>query len=719
MQIMTAFDGSPSPRVGEALCSLREKPVRSTTLERLRLCVDADEHVRGLPQPLQLGHGLEYVLQRLSLPVAAHDLLVGRIAEEVPDADGERLFQETVRLMGPRPPWMLDGGHETFAWDRLLSLGLPGLQSDAEAVLLGLDDDPRRQFVEGAVLVYRSLRAYASRYASAARDAGLLDAAACCARVADHPPATFAEALQLVWLVGLVYSTICAANSTLTFGRLDLLLEEYYRHDLDSGALTRAAAGDLIEDFYCKNNLILGRGEHQMGAGSEKDTGWARNLCYDSPQYVVVGGQLTDGAPIAGELTELFLERVVPRFENPVVVLRYTPALPERLWQLACAKMRENGSVLVYNDECVLPAMRRAGLEDADAINYTMYGCNWPDVPGTGRSLLHLDAWLPDYVMAAVQESHDAPESMDALYERIRVRFRGNLDARCEDLRRLLSRETPVDPGHLRVDDCFLDGPMANARSWQRGGARLPRITCSFCSLATAADSLAAIEELVFVRGAITLAQMRQALSSNFEGDERLRLECVQAPKLGQDDDRADRHAVRLMAMLLAETDDASRLGSAGGVLVFRCLQTDTRHLGYGARTGATPDGRRAGEPTSENTSPSPGSAVNGLTAMFRSLAKLPLDGINSGALNVRVRPDLFHGEEGLRRLAALLRGYFSLGGLQVQLSVTDTAELRDAQIHPERHRDLMVRVTGYSAAFTDMTTNAQNEIIRREEMHA
>ena len=150
---------------------------------------------------------------------------------------------------------------------------------------------------------------------------------------------------------------------------------------------------------------------------------------------------------------------------------------------------------------------------------------------------------------------------------------------------------------------------------------------------------------------------------------------------------------------------------------MFCCLETDMRHIRFAREIGATPDGRHAGAPISENTSPNPGAAVHGLTAMLRSAAKLPLDRIHSGALNVRLRPQWFAGEAGLDRLADVLRAYFDLGGLQVQLSFADVETLRDAQRHPERHRDLMVRITGYSAAFVDMTRAAQDEIIRREEM--
>jgi len=215
----------------------------------------------------------------------------------------------------------------------------------------------------------------------------------------------------------------------------------------------------------------------------------------------------------------------------------------------------------------------------------------------------------------------------------------------------------------------------------------------------------------------VSLAELQRALRGDFADCEALRQLCLKAPKFGQDDDRADYHAARLLSQVLTEIDGASRSDSEEAVVVFRCLETDMRHIRLGAETDATPDGRHAGQPLSENTSPYPGSCRNGLTAMLKSVAKLPLSGINSGALNIRLQPELVRRQEGLDRLAALLRTYFELGGLQSQLTVVSAEQLREAQRHPEAHRDLMVRITGYSAVFVDMARHAQDEIIRRQEM--
>ena len=328
------------------------------------------------------------------------------VHEEVPDPEGERLFRKPSRAGEDSRPHGCRIRARCFAWGRLLRLGPAGLEAFARSERERREAEGATEatlhFLQGAELVYAAFRAYARRYAAAARAAGLEEAGARCAAIAGRPPRHFAEALQLLWLVGHVYCTMVARNPTLTFGRLDELLLPFYREDIAAGRLAPEEAGDLIEEFYCKNNLILGRGEHQMGGSSEKDTGWLRNLCYDAPQYVVLGGRRRDGAPVANELTLLFLERVVPGFKNPVIVLRWTDDLPEPLWRLACEKMRANASMMVYNDAAVIPALVDAGIAEEDAVTYTMHGCNWPDVPGIQRSVSHCEPPLPKLFLTAL-----------------------------------------------------------------------------------------------------------------------------------------------------------------------------------------------------------------------------------------------------------------------------------------------------------------------------
>ena len=710
-----------SRRIAEALYSIREKDIQSATLERLRLSWEADKFVRELPQQLQLGEGLYYLLEHISVPVSPDDLILGRITEEVPDADGEALLEKTAKEWRRGiPPWMPDGGHETFYWEHLIHLGLPGLENFAQKELsrriAAGETGEHLDFLRGAIRIYQAFRNYARRYALSAREIGLDEQAENCSAIAERAPETFVEALQLMWLVGVVYCTMGSVNPTLTFGRIDELLLDFYRNDLDAGRITSEEAGALIEDFYCKNNVILGRGEHQMSGGTEKDTGWLRNLTYDAPQYIILGGRRCNGTPIVNELTQLFLERIIPAFENPVVIFRYTPDVPDDTWRLVCEKLRDNSSLLVYNDEDVIPAMIQCGIDEQDAVTYTMHGCNWPDIP-KGRSVGGCSLQLPHHALRAIMEGEE-PKSIDDVYERFATSIGSEVEASFDGLRERRKDWDTVAPGHLRIDDCFLDGPVARARSWTIGGTEYSTVTASIRHIASAADCFSAVDELVFSSNKkVSMSELRKALADDFAGYEALRHLCLNAPKFGQDDDRADKHTIRLLNTVTAEFDRASRLGSPDAVIAFRCLTTDMGHIGAGAQLGATPDGRHAGKPVSDNMSPYPGSCTQGITAMLRSAAKLPLNRINSGPLNVRIQRRLVSGEQGLSRLTALLRTYFDMGGLQVQISVADTDELRDAQINPEAHRDLMVRITGYSAVFIDMCRKAQDEIIRRQEL--
>lgn len=398
------------------------------------------------------------------------------------------------------------------------------------------------------------------------------------------------------------------------------------------------------------------------------------------------------------------------------MVFRYTSDLPDHIWRLACEKMRDNSSFMVYNDHNIIPAMIHCGIDERDAVTYTMHGCNWPDIPAKQRQLATYMPVIPKHFLDAFLNGEE-PESIDDLYEHFAASFRAELDEYCKRFRKSRAEWDKRAPGVLRIDDCFLDGPIARARSWSVGGTEYSTMTCAICSIASAIDCFSIVDELIFSTGKASVEDLRTALKENFDKQESLRQLCLNAPKFGQDDERADRHAVRVLNTILTEIDRASRIGSPDEIIIFRCLETDMRHIRFGSETGATPDGRLAGKPLSENTSPYPGSCIRGITAMFRSIAKLPLDKINSGALNVRIQPRTVAGEEGLSRLAALLRTYFDMGGLQIQISLADTEELRDAQLHPESHRDLMVRITGYSAVFIDMCKNAQDEIIRRQEM--
>lgn len=729
MKTYGSFEQHTALLTEEALWALTRKPVTMTTLERIRLFHRADELVNGLPQPLKYGYGLKYVLENISLPLKEHDLILGRVSEEVPAEEGEAFFRK-YEANSARPDWIHDGGHRSFWWNDLIEIGLPGLRKRAADELERRTDPAQRTFLEGAVSIYDALLTYGKRYAQAARDAGLTEAADVCLAVTEHEPRTFREGLQAMWLVILVYCALLAANPTLAFGRMDLLLENLYENDLASGRMTEEEARLLILDFYAKNNLIMGRGEHQLsGSDPTVSTGWARCLCYDAPQYLVLAGRRPDGSEIAGNLTRLFAETIVPRFKNPVIVVHYSPDFQTKhpeLWKLFVDKMRQSSSMMVYNEADCINSFLRAGVDPEDAVNFEHFGCNHPCIPGLERhhefygNRIGLIPPLLEYLKTCVREERE-PESAEEIYRALGRWLEGEILGLIGRTKAARDRFLSNPSGWLELTDCFWRDAVRNAQSFDSGGSKYFCSNYHYSSYASFVDCVAAVEELVIRKKKISLQRMMELLETNFENAPAELALCRRASKLGSDTPIANELASRMMTLF---TDTICRVAAENTdptehprIIIRQSMESDNHHIAAGRVLGATPDGRLAGMPLSQNVAPAVGSSVNGLTARLVSMASIPFDRICAGAQNISIQPRAFSGDEGLEKLAAILGGYFDMGGLQVQITAVDAEELRAAQKNPDAYRDLTVRITGYSAVFVDMVKSAQDEIIRREEM--
>ncbi|MGL4736497.1 MAG: pyruvate formate lyase family protein, partial [Cellulosilyticaceae bacterium] len=707
--------------IEETLDSLRNKPIKSTMFERIVCMDEADQLLEDEPQPLKLGKGLGYILANCSLPVSPDDILLGRIEEVVPNEVQEHYLTDfQMRFHGAmRPDWLVDGGHITLSWETLLKIGLGGyIQEAKESLARHIQEDAPQEkcdFIQGMILVYQAYQNYIGRYAKAARKQGLEKLAQMSEHIAQEPPRTFYEAMQLMLFVGHVYSVYASINSTLTYGRMDDILLPYYMRDLEEGLMTREEAGWIIEDFYCKNNLILGRGEHQLSGDEATDTGWFRNPTYDTPQYIVLGGYSNQHDHVNNPLTALFVRCIHPRFENPFIVFRYTKDINKEVWHTLCERIRENASIMIYNDENQIPSMIKAGFDYADCIDYTMHGCNWPDIPGKYAQILYSSCLMVNRIMTILmdgsQKLKQEYDSIDVLYETLFEGYREEMSEVAKNYRKIKAAFPKRLSTRLSCIDCFTDGTIASGKDIYSGAAKYAVLYNVVRNIGTATDMMAALDQVVYTDHKATLSEMVEALKHNFEGYEDLRRACLNAPKYGTDHTFADAHARRLMKGFTDIVEEAS-INEVGvkDMLAFNITTTDMWHIAEGRQMMATPDGRLAGEPFSENLSPTAGARNNGLTALLRSVAQLPLENVHAGAFNLRLQPDWIKGDEGLRLLEIVLQTYFEEGGMQVQVTVADTHTLLDAQLHPENYRDLMVRITGYSAAFVDMSKKAQDE---------
>ncbi len=708
----------------EIIDMLRNKPIESTLIERWQLIDQAGKLYGELPQPLRFGYGLTYVLEHCSLPIEPYDMILGRFVDRVPteeeDAYLRQFHAENRQIV------MTDGGHITLDWYKLIDVGIDGyleLATREYHKRLGNAYGKELLFYQGSILALTAIKNYIARYAMAAEDAGLTEAANTAASIAGPAPTTFWGALQLVAFFEKIYYVYAGSmNPTLTLGRLDDILLDLYNADLDAGRITEDFAAALIDDFYAKNNLILGRGEHQMSGGAPTDTGWWRNNGYDDPTYVVIGGR--SNLHKKNPLTKLFASRIVPRYENPVIIYRYTSAEEHdrEAWEIICDKLRQNASILVYNDDTMIPGFMSAGVEEKDAVDYTVHGCNWPDIPakyctigGAGGSIARMI--IDELVkLDGTNDKKRDYTSLDEVYQAVANTFRAHVRDVFNAVRARVKADEKALPDITNMTNIFTEGVLENCKTMDHGAVKYPVIYTLLRHIGTAADIMASLETNVF-EGDITLDEMLDAMKNGWQGRERLLKKCLTAPKFGRDDDEADKHAVRLMNMLLDIIDEEA-IGEAGvpDVHSFNVTIADMWHVGEGAQLPASPDGRLPGAPLSENLSPTAGTAES-VTALLNSVSKLPFKRICSGALNVRLSKALVAGDAGAERMRILTETYLERGGMQLQVSVSDTNELRAAQKCPGEYKDLMVRITGYSAVFVDMCESAQNEFIRRDEL--
>ena len=732
--------------IQETLWALTEKPLFATSVERFLILDEIKSSYPELPQPLRFSKLLSTLLSRVSVPLESYDLIAGRCVDRELTEEEEQAFQAFLHHPDyPRRQGFFPSGHCTYSWGMLLEEGLTGLRERAISRLETETDEDKRIFLTAMAEIYDAIISYLLRYAEAAEEKGM-NAMAGNLRKATQKPEDFASALQLLWTVTLINCAYISENPTLTVGRLDQLLYPFYERDLKKGILTRETAKRYITDYYCKHNLIMGRGEHQVGDETNSTT-FSRILNFDAPQYLLLAGTDERGEPVLNELTELFAECIEPKFKNPVVVVRYIPQMDQiapRLWKILCERALSSASLMFYNDENVTNAFRRIGFDEAEARNYAHFGCNWcsPGERGawmsssphsksyaierTREEAKALDrpymrsnsphSWPEDFniVLKELAEGEGKDLSIEDFYEKFFSRMADFIDRKLIFLSRELKTRQRRPSSVLSFTDCFLEDSLKNAECFT-AGARYHFQIQSFQMFGTVADCFIAVDQLVFLEKKLTLERLWEAVRENFEGYPEVLALCRRADKYGMNTALSEKHVKRLSHTACDMVIEKSRpYFEAQGLFLIPCMQSDTWHLKCGEDFGATPDGRLAHTGFSQNTRPSNGACKNGLTAMLNDLLLLPHDGLVSGALNLDIDPKQFGGADGKAIFSSLLAAYLNQGGLHAQVSVMNADELIEAQKNPELHRDLRVRVTGYSGIFTDFSKRLQDDIIER-----
>ena len=676
------------------------------------------------------------VYERVVIPYWRGRSMRDRMFAELPGewhaAYSAGIFTEFMEQRAP--------GH-TVLDDKIYTRGMLDFKADIAASIAGLDfaADPeaydKREALKGMDIACDALILFGERHARLAEERAareedptrrdeLKAIAEVCRQVPAHAPRDFREALQYYWFCHLGVITELNGWDSFNPGHLDQHLFPFYQKGLAQGSLTPDRARELLEAFFVKFN--------NHPAPPKVGVTAAESGTYTDFANINIGGLLRDGSDGCNEMSHMLLDIVEEmHLLQPSTNVQVSRKTPDALLKHGLRVIRKGyGFPSLFNADSVVEEQVRQGktLEDARAGGCS--GC--VEVGAFGKEAFILTGYLnvPKVLELTLHNGLDprtgqqlGPKtgdvagliSFDDLFEAFRAQLKYFVDMKIRGNRlieRMYATQMPAPFLSVLIDDCIRKGKDYNA-----GGARYNNTFIQIVGIGTVTDSLAAIREMVFERREVDLPRLVDVLDRNFGGQEVLHQRLVnKAHKYGNDDDCADGLMVRTFDALFAMID--GRPDTKGGHYRIEMLPT-TSHVYFGSVTGATPDGRKAGLPLSEGISPVQGADRRGPTAALRSAAKM--DQVKTGGtlLNMKFAPALLAGEEGINHIAHLVRSYFKMDGHHIQLNVVGAETLRDALRAPDKYRDLIVRVAGYSDYFCDLSRELQDEIITRTEHQA
>lgn len=627
-------------------------------------------------------------------------------------------------------------------YGKVIRVGLEGIIEEAKAELdkLEYNDKPaedcqKENFLRAAIIALEGGMEYALRYSKLAaemaakepnpkRKMELEKIAEVCRQVPAKPARSFREAVQSFWFIHLCLNleTSFLAESP---SRIDQYLYPLYQKDvIDEGAMSRQDAGELLACLFVKFNEMA-----CVKMSYDKN-----NIPGTHLQNVTLCGVDRDGRDASNELSYMLLEVLGQvEFPQPPIYVRYHNKINHEVWMKALEVnvKRGDGNPSIQNDEARIISLVDDGVSLRDARDWAAAGCAGSIIPGLsihggslGINYLNM-AKIFEYVLNDGREPKNGKQiglhtgdpltfkSFDQFVDAFKLQFSHFISIMAK-----MSRITAhVDISNYRIPFCsaLLGDCISKGMDARAGGVRYPQFLyhISDRGLQDVTDSLIAIKKLVFEDKQLSLKEVLDAVSVNFENEEYIRGMLKAAPKYGNDDDYVDELFGDLSLWL--QDRIAQELNPFGSKL-WSGRSGATIHVVFGSLTGALPNGRRAGEPLADGfLSPAQGVDIKGPTAVFNSASKVNhVENSNAALMNMKFERKLFEKRENIIKLSALLETFFKRGGFHVQINFIDPDTLIKAQESPEKYSNLMVRVAGYSAFFVDLTRNVQNEIIAR-----
>lgn len=620
--------------------------------------------------------------------------------------------------------------------DVLFKKGFGGIIREAEEHIAALDptnpaDLEKKEFYQSILWTSRGIIRYANRYADEAerlagqesdpvRAAELRTIAQNCRRVPEHPPESFYEAIQFLWFVQV--GGILSENPlSLNPGRFDQYMDPYYEADLAKGAVTEDFAQELIEALWLKYS------EWVWTISSNTADYFAG---YNQFQNLTVGGKKRDGHDGTNPVTFMAMKATEEvRTHQPGLSVRVQADCPrEFLDAVTHLVSTGTGFPAIHSDSVGYQMLLNAGYEPEDARDWNNCGCVVPHFRKTGEWTAAVNMNFGSALEYALNQGAslmtgeqmgltEKPAAQFGTFEEVMAAFYRQFDNLCRhsiiltvEAQRLHKEMVPRPFLSSCIEHC-----MESGKDLSQGGAKYnigPVITG--IGLAVTANSLAAVKKLVFEDKVCTMETLANALRANWEGYEDLRQKAKDCPKYGNDQDDVDDLAVEIANHFYREIHQYKDIFGSPFLTAFMGI---SNYIPMGRVLGATPDGRKHGEPSSEGVSPFVGTDTSTPLAAMRSAAKLNQE-VHSGGtlLNLRLNPELVATKRGQANLGAMVQTLFSLGAFHVQFNCISSETLRDAQAHPENYKDLLVRVAGYSTQFVNLSKSMQDAIIARTE---
>ncbi|MDA3953182.1 MAG: glycyl radical protein [Bacteroidales bacterium] len=549
----------------------------------------------------------------------------------------------------------------------------------------------------------------------------LIEIARICQKVPANAPQTFHEMLQHYWFIHLGVITEVNPWDSFNPGRLDQHLYPFYKQEIENGSLTKESATELLQSFWIKFNNHPS--PPKMGITAlESNT-------YTDFSLINLGGLKEDGTDAVNELTYVILDVIEEmRILQPSSMVQISVKNPDRFVERAIKISKTGfGQPSIFNTDVIVKQLLNQGKSVIDARNGGASGCVETGAFGTESYILTGYFNLNKILEITLNKGTDPRtgkkigietsdprkfKSIKDVVEAYRNQLNYFADLKLKGnniIEKLFAEELPVPFLSLVIEDCISNGVDYNA-----GGARYNTSYVQGVGLGSITDNLTSIKYNVFDKKTISMDELLKAMEVNFEGHDELRHDLIyETPKYGNDDDYADSLAVEVFNIFYDAVNNKPTY--RGGKFRINMLPT-TSHVYFGSVMNATADGRKASEPLSEGISPFQGADKKGPTAVLKSAAKI--DHIKTGGtlLNQKFSPSFFKNDQSITKLSQLVRSYFRMEGHHIQFNVVSAKTLRDAQKHPEKHTDLIVRVAGYSDYFNDLGESLQNEIIRRTE---